>query len=261
MNGITGGESDLWLRPYRSVPRPRLRLICFPHAGGAASAYRSWPRHLPRDVEILAACYPGRERRLDEPAIGRMDRLVDSFVEVLRPLLDRPLALFGHSMGASVAHEVAIRLNDLPQAVLAGLFVSSRVPPHRLDVPVKIEDDDALIKEILRLGHGNAEVFDDPELRELILPAIRADYRVVATYPPGPRAPVPVPVTAYGGTVDPDVSLEDVRGWSAVTSELFDCRVFPGGHFYLERHETQLVQDIAHRLAAFSAVPVPRRAS
>lgn len=257
---ITERQSDVWLRPYRSVRRPRLRLVCFPHAGGAASAFFNWPRHLPDDVEVLAACYPGREGRLDETPIDRMDRLVDAFTETLRPLLDRPLALFGHSMGASVAHEVAIRLNALPEATLAGLFVSSRVPPHRLDDVEDFADDDALIEEVLRLGHGNAEVFDEPELRELILPALRADYRLVAAYPPGPREGIPVPVTAYGGTADPDVSMEDVRGWSEATTGTFDCRVFTGGHFYLEPHETQLVQDIAHRLAAPRTAPLPRKA-
>jgi pyochelin biosynthesis protein PchC len=259
MKGITERRSDLWLRPYRSVRQPRLRLICFPHAGGAASAFRNWPRHLPGDVEVLAACYPGREGRLDEPPIARMDRLVEPLVDVLLPLLDRPLALFGHSMGASVAHEVAIRLNERPDAVLAGLFVSSRVPPHRLEEPEKLEDDEALIEEILRLGHGNAEVFDDPELRDLVLPAIRGDYRIVATYPRGPRDAIPVPVTAYGGTADPDVSMEDVRAWSTATTVTFDCRVFPGGHFYLDRHEMRLVQDIAHRLTEYGPAPVRRR--
>jgi pyochelin biosynthetic protein PchC len=192
-----------------------------------------------------------------------MELLVKPFVEALLHLLDRPVALFGHSMGASVAHELAIRLDELPAAVIVGLFVSGRVPPHRLQPlePAVFEDDEALIREVRKLGHGNAEVFDEPELRELILPAVRADYRLVAAYRPGLRRAISVPVIAYGGAADPDVSVENIHAWSTATSGTFDCRVFPGGHFYLERLEMHLVQDIADRLAALGPAPVARQGS
>ncbi|GAA3219183.1 thioesterase II family protein [Actinocorallia longicatena] len=250
------GESALWLRPYTAAPRARLRLVCFPHAGGAASAFRTWPRHLPGDVELLAACLPGRESRLGERPIDRMDVLVDRLAGAVRPLLDRPVVFFGHSMGASVAHELVLRLDDSPMAPIAGLFVSSRVPPHRLRPlePGRLADDEALMAEVRRLGHDNMALYEDPEIRDLILPAIAADYRVVASYPPGPRAAVSVPVTAYGGDRDPEVGVEDVRAWSAATSGAFEHRVFEGGHFYLRAGEKALVEDIAGRLLTVGMV-------
>jgi pyochelin biosynthetic protein PchC len=249
-------ERALWLRPYTSVRRPRLRLICFPHAGGAASAFRTWPEHLPDDVEVLAACYPGRESRLAEPPIDRMDVLVARFTDTVLPLLDRPVALFGHSMGASVAHELAIRLGRRPEAMIAGLFVSGRVPPHRLRPldPGRLTGEKALLEEIRRLGHENMALYEDPEIRELILPAVMADYRVVASYRPGARETVRTPITAYGGDSDPEVSVEDVRAWSAATSSAFDHRVFPGGHFYLRSQERPVVEDIANRLCTLGTV-------
>jgi pyochelin biosynthetic protein PchC len=257
---MTARPNDLWLRTYREVRRPRLRLVCFPHAGGAASTYRTWPRYLPYDVQLMAACYPGREGRLVEAPIDRMELLVEPFLDALRPLSDVPMALFGHSMGASVAHELTIRLQDVPGAAPVGLFVSGRVPPQLLapSTPTGAEDDDVIVREILRLGHGNAEVFADPELRSLILPAIRADFHLTSTYHPGLRPPLSLPVFAYGGDADPDVTPEDLRLWSTATHGPFTHRIFPGGHFYLERHERVLVGDVADRLTALAPVAVPR---
>lgn len=248
--------SGLWLRPYTSVQRPRLRLVCFPHAGGAASAFRTWPQHLPDDVELLAACYPGRENRLDERPIDRMDVLVECFVEVIRPLLDRPVALFGHSMGATVAHELAIRLDEQPKAPLVGLFISGRVPPHRLRplTPDQIADEESLLEEVRRLGHENLALYEDPEIRHMILPAVAADYRVVASYPPGSRKVISIPVTAYGGDRDPEVSVADMHAWAAATSGAFEHCVFPGGHFYLRAEEKPLVEDISGRLKTLGTV-------
>jgi surfactin synthase thioesterase subunit len=86
---------------------PRLRLFCFPYAGGGASIYRTWPDDLPRDVEVCAIQLPGRERRLSEPPLRSLQKAVEILVGVMRPYLDLPFALFGHSMGALLAYEVA----------------------------------------------------------------------------------------------------------------------------------------------------------
>lgn len=252
-------QRDLWLRVYKPVARPRLRIVCFPHAGGAASTFRTWPEHLPADVELHAVCYPGREGRLIEEPINQMGNLVEPLLAVIQPLLDRPVALFGHSMGASVAHEVALRLDDLPGARVAGLFVSGRLPPHRLPFfdTSGFGDDDTVIAEVLRLGQASAEAFEDLELRELLLPAIRADFDLVSTYRPGARPAIAVPVVAYGGDNDPDVAAADLDEWCTATTTTFHSRIFTGDHFYLKEHEVPLVRDIAARLAAARPVPVP----
>jgi pyochelin biosynthesis protein PchC len=251
MKNMMDRETELWLRPYTSVRQPRVRLICFPHAGGAASAFRTWPQHLPDDVELLAACYPGRENRLGEPPIDQMDVLVERFAQAILPLLDRPVALFGHSMGASVAHELAIRLDERPEARVVGLLISARCPPSLLRRPdhERFPDEQSLIDELRRLGHDNLDLYDDPEFRDLIVPAAWADYRLVGSYHPLSRDRViSAPVTAYSGDQDPEVSVEDMRGWLTATSSSFDLRVFPGSHFYLRAQEPRLVEDIASRL-------------
>jgi pyochelin biosynthesis protein PchC len=242
-------DPSSWFRRYRPVSEPRLRLVCFPHAGGAASAYRAWPPLLPGDVELLAVQYPGRQDRLDERCLTSMDQLADAVAEALAPFLDRPLALFGHSMGASVAHEVALRLERRHGPVLHTLLVSARLPPRHHRSRDSLRDDQALLADVRTLDPANSAILEDPGIREVIFPSIRADYRIIDTYQPSTGLIVSTPVAAYVGNRDPLVSLWQMRAWSDVTKSGFDTVVFPGGHFYLRSHEVSLVGDVARRLA------------
>ena len=242
-----------WLRWFRKVERPRLRLVCFPHAGGAASVFRDWPRWLPGDVDVIGVCYPGRQDRVLEPCIAEMGVLTTQLADVLRCYAGGNLALFGHSMGASVAYEVALRLHQRGAAPLARLFVSGQLPPHRvLPKDLHLRGDDAILAEVRKLGDPTADaVLDDPDLRELVLPAIRADFRLIGTYLPRPVTPLPTPVTAYVGDADEDVPVEALRAWAdATTTGRFGHRVYPGGHFYLLDETEDLVRDVADQLTA-----------
>lgn len=240
-----------WFRSYRRVQAPRLRLVCFAHAGGTASTFRLWHKGLPEDIEVLAVRYPGRQDRLLEDPIEDMDELVDAISAALPPLLTGPLAFFGHSLGASVAHEVAVRLEQRHDHRLTRLFVSAREAPHRLphDETYLLGDDD-LAKELRRLGDADAELADDPELRDLILPAIRADFTLGAKY--GPQSEiraVTAPIDAFVGTGDPDVTAQDMDCWAEITTSDFDRRTFPGNHFYLHQSQTELLRHIGERLS------------
>ncbi|EST31221.1 thioesterase II family protein [Streptomyces roseochromogenus] len=233
-----------WLRTLKPCSRPRLRLVCFPHAGGAASYFVPWAEAVPGDVELLAVCYPGREDRLAEPFAESMEQLAEAIARACAPLADRPLVFFGHSMGASVAYETAARLaaQDRSPALLC---VSARRGPGRSHPARALAhlDDDRLIAEVRALGGTQAEAFDHPELRPLVLPAIRSDYRLLSTYEPRVMT-LPCPVAAYGGTEDVDVPEEAVRAWQDVTRSGFTLRVFPGGHFYLADRARDLVAEV-----------------
>lgn len=221
--------------------------MCFPHAGGSASSYRSWASLLPDDVELLSVQYPGRQDRLAEPCLLTMDQLADAVCTALTSFLDLPVALFGHSMGASLAHEVALRLERAGAAPLA-LLVSARMPPRHHRSRIETWDDQALLADVRILDPDSEAILADPDMRELMLPAIRADYLVADTYRPAPDPIVGVPVVAYGGDRDPYVSVWQLRAWSEITKSSFQMMVFPGSHFYLRLAETELVQDISGRL-------------
>ncbi|MCZ1006991.1 thioesterase II family protein [Streptomyces lydicus] len=208
--------------------------MCAPHAGGTAQAYRTWHAGLPAGIEVIGVQYPGRQDRLGEPVPASMDELVGPVADAVEPSLGEPLALFGHSMGAVVAYEVTLELERRHGQVVDLLAVSgSRAPHHREKHERHALDDAALIEELRRLNDDFTDLLDAPELLELILPAIRADFGVVARYLRTPPLPVRAPLLALGGSSDPDVAAQDLTHWRACAGGAFSTRVMAGGHFYL----------------------------
>ncbi|WP_433112723.1 thioesterase II family protein [Micromonospora sp. CA-246542] len=227
-----------WLSCAAPRPAARLRLVCLPYAGAGGGAYRPWAALLGDDVEVWAAQLPGRERRLADPPLSTMDDLVPPLVDAIAARVPTPFAIFGHSMGGLIGYEVAARLVARGGPVPQRLVVSAARPPrdaaplgtaHRLD-------DAALTRWLHDLGGIPDEVLADSGLLELILPTVRADLSVVASYRPTTVPPLPLPVDAVAAADDPLVSPDDVAGWAACTAAGFSLTVVPGGHLYL--HDT-----------------------
>jgi pyochelin biosynthetic protein PchC len=243
------GDIPRWFRVYRPVSTPRLRLICFPHAGAGATAYRTWSELAPPDVEVVSVCYPGRQDRFLEPFAASVDALATAVATELAPLSGVPMALFGHSMGALVAYEVSVRLERAHAITPRHLFVSGRWAPDRTDSRnMHLLDDDALVAEIHRLGNRDLDVFALAELRELMLPVLRADYRLLSDHRRANLDRISTSITAYSGDRDPGCTPHDAAGWVRATSGSFDLRVFPGDHFYLVPEAEALMADLVQRL-------------
>ncbi|MFF9780502.1 thioesterase II family protein [Streptomyces sp. NPDC013978] len=249
--------AGLWYRCPVSRPAARARLVCFPHGGGSASAYWGWPALLPESVELRAVQYPGHADRIGERLYTDLHAMADAAADALVPLLDRPVALYGHSLGALVAYETALRL------VAAGypptrLTVSGMPPPHRVRAGTVHRATDAeLIVELRRLEGLPDEVLAHPDLLDLVLRTARADYALAETYTRRPGPLPALPITVHRATSDLEVTAEEAAEWACATTADVRHRTFRGGHFHLADEPAPVLLELVDDLV--SDMSAPRR--
>ena len=220
--------------------------------------FRLWPAALPDSLEMLAVQTPGRGSRFHEPAIEDMASLVAQLVPAIEPHLDRPYALFGHSMGAVIAAEVARTLSAKghPEPVLLAVFgPGAPGGPGDLSLP-HVGGDAAVGGGSGRPDGGNPkEVLDNPDVLALLLPALRADVKALETYRPAAhRQPLGCAIAAFGGHSDRLADRRDLEAWRAQTLGSFHLHQFPGGHFYLDAQRRALLTELTRLLSPFLLV-------
>jgi surfactin synthase thioesterase subunit len=231
-------------------------LFCFPYAGVGASAYRLWAAGLPAAIETCAIQLPGRESRLREPPLKRIDAIVAALLPVLRPYLDLPFVFFGHSMGAVVASELAAALEREGGPTPAHLFLSARRAPHLTDPdsPLTGLSDADFVAEIdRRYGGIPPEVMRDQEVLELLLPCLRSDIEALESHQPGTPRRITCPLSVFGGTEDSRATQAQLEAWAAAAASSFRVRMFAGDHFYLNHRRPEVLADIAATLSPLLA--------
>lgn len=238
-----------WALCFKPRASARLRLFCLPYSGGGTMIFREWPDGLPQDVDLWAVKLPGRERRFAEPAIPSISELADRTIAGLGALLDGPYAIFGHSMGALLGFEMARRLRSHPPVKLIASGHSAPQIPREREAPRYDLPHDQFIQELVRLEGTPAEVLENRELLEILLPALRADFQAAETYTYAPGPPLACPIAAYGGSGDAEVSVEQVEAWREQTSGGFVMRIFSGGHFFLHERRAELLEQLGRDLA------------
>jgi medium-chain acyl-[acyl-carrier-protein] hydrolase len=239
-----------WIKCFRSNPQARLRLFCFPYAGGGASVFRSWADQLPNPVEVCAIQLPGREDRHRDALFTDLPSLIATLLPDFVACLDHPFVFFGHSLGALVCFELARQLRQQNHPMPLHLFVAGRRAPQVTDSdpPIHNLPDDRFIAE-LRSYKGTSEVvLQNAELMALFLPILRADFAMNETYVYTTQSPLNCPISAFGGLEDHTVSFENLKAWQAQTTASFDLQMFPGGHFFLKSASNQVLKAISQQL-------------
>lgn len=252
---MTRDESP-WFYTPRSVPEAAFEVLCLPSSGASASSYRGFGELLAPAAEVVAVQLPGRGGRWQEPAVGSIAELVALLVPLLAPRVRRRLVIFGHSFGAVVGFELAHALARGGGPPVALLAVSGRGAPQRAgptpdpDLPRAL-----LVEQLRRLGGTSEAILSDPQILDVVLPPLRADYRLLREwrYTPGP--PLAAPIVAYAGVEDAGAPAEAVRAWAEQTRAGFDFVPLPGGHFYREEGLLEPARDLGRRLSLLARAP------
>lgn len=236
------------------VPRPQasLRLFCFHFAGGDASIFRLWTTQLPASVEVCPIELPGRATRRSEPPITQFPELLEKLAGMVLPFVKQlPFALFGHSFGGITAFELArwLRRNDGPMPTR--LFLSACPALHLRQAPpspiTHLSDTEFLEEVATRFGTPR-EVLTSDDVRDTVLPALRADLSVGESYRYQPEPPLDVPISSFGALQDPEVSQQEAEAWRHQTTADFRLRMFPGNHFFLSAERLRLHKAIVEDL-------------
>jgi surfactin synthase thioesterase subunit len=237
-------------------------LFCFPCAGSSAEAsYLRWRKKLPSLLQIAPVELPGRGSLFEERRHRNFTSLAELLAGQLANRVHHPYVLLGHSLGALLALDMAHRLRDLRRPSPLALIVICCAAPTRRD-DARFADpmsDEELVAELRRLHGTPEEVLSDPDLRRLTLDNLAADFSVCASFRVRARAPLPLPIIAYGGDQD-DVRRDDLMAWESETSGLFDLEMFKGNHFFMRDEEEAFISSLVKKLTGI-AVPRITRAS
>ena len=249
---MIGAESEnSWFVNFASSPDAKIRLFCFHYAGGSSNVFRQWHQYLPRQVQVVPVELPGHGSRLREPLIESLLPLVEKIGEAVKGRLEKPFAFFGHSMGALISFELTrwLRRNDhrLPELLfLAGHSAPDAPETHE---PIHALPDEQFVAKLRALNGTSEEVLNNDELMQLMMPILRADFKVCETYECRPDAPLDRPFVVMGGANDRDVPEEHLRAWKKFTTGEFKLKIFPGDHFFIHSQQPLILQLVSFELS------------
>jgi surfactin synthase thioesterase subunit len=240
-------------RWFAAPPRPRTlaMLFCLPYAGAGTSAFQGWAAALGPDVDVQPVVLPGRQARIAEPP--GID--VAALASALAARADRPYAIYGHSLGARLGFEAVRELRRRGGPLPLRLYVGGCRPPEMAGPPdpyagLSRLGEEELVARLAGLGGMPEALLAEPELLDLVLPAVRADFAWLDGYRYRPEPPLPVPIVAFAGDADPVATPLDMRGWARHTSAGFSLRTEPGDHFFLHPRREPLAAAVRADLLA-----------
>jgi medium-chain acyl-[acyl-carrier-protein] hydrolase len=242
-----------WIVGGRTNPNARCRLFCFPHSGSGASQFAQWRNLLPPVLDICPIQLPGRENRLREAPLTRIQQIAEILAGELNPYLDRPYLLYGYSVGALIAFELARELRRQNVDPAISLFALARPAPHleQTRYPLHQLPDAMFVTELTRRFNGmSPAILQDRELMELLLPTLRADVTALETYVYHQEAPLDCSIRAFGGSLDSTTTEDELRAWRLHTGSSFKLEILPGDHFFIRSNQHSIFQAISEEIGA-----------
>ena len=247
MTACTG--PDAWVLPA-SESEFQIRLFCFPYAGSSAQIFHGWQQELPAEIEVSPVHLPGRGVRVGENPFTELLRLAEVLAAELSPHANKPYALFGHSVGATIAFEVARAFRREGVPLPLHLFVSGCRAPQLSHTSYRSYDLPSadLIGRLRKLNGTPSQILESPVMMEFFLPIIRADLQMIQTYNYSAEAPLSCPISAFGGWQDLEEPPEMISAWCEQTTSSFQWQMFAGDHFFLHSEHDHLLQIISRQL-------------
>ncbi len=241
-------SNSRWLMRFHPNPQSSVRLVCFPHAGGSASYYHPISVRFGAEADVISVQYPGRQDRRHEPCIADVATMADRLAEEISYDPEKPTVYFGHSMGAILAFETALRLQRAGRPGPRSLIASGRrAPSTQRRETVHRRDDEGVIAELHRLGGTDVARLDDDVLK-MAMPSIRADYRAIESYLGTGDSLISSRIVALTGDSDPLTTVPESQAWRLHTEGDFRSAVYPGGHFFIVAHLGAVQREIATEL-------------
>lgn len=245
-------EAAIWLKNYSSTTQARLRLLCLPYVGAGASAYRTWARALPPDIELYALQLPGREARRREEPYTQLEPLIKTLTQIIASLPPLPLALFGHSLGAIIGFELARNLRRQHGINPIHMFVAGQAAPQIQPSEQKIHllPDEEFIQRLREYNGTSEEVLQHMEILQMLLPVMRADFALCENYTYYSDTPLNCPISIFCGSEDNQVSEEDLLAWSSQSAYPVKFHKLKGDHFFMRQEHEELLTTIAQDMNA-----------
>lgn len=247
-----------WFVPLARRPQARLRLFCFPYAGGGSAVFRRWPQTVPDMIEPVAIMLPGREGRYDEPPLRDATELARQLADAIEPELGRPYATFGHSLGTVVSYELVLELARRGLPPPCHMIMSGRGAPHLMRGGRDCDalDDAGFIDELRSMQGTPEEVLRNDELMHMLLPTLRADFAMARNYRRQQPEPLPCGLSVYGGLADQGVGRDTLQAWQAYSGTPITLRMFPGGHFFINEAPQLVLPALVRDLYPFALATV-----
>lgn len=240
-----------WLTDYMQPTHNKLRLFAFPYSGAGTVIYHSWAQYFNQhEIDLIGIQLPGREKRFSEEAITNLPYLVEELLEIIHPLTDVPFAFFGHSMGGLVAFELSRSLRNNAALLPQHLFISGFRSPDMPNPNQELHqlNNIMLLKKVAEYGGTPIAILENSELMALLLPIIRADFKLFETYQYYEDTPLNCPITTFSGKMDSIVKPDYMKNWARQTSARLEHVTYEGKHFFINENKSSIINKIVSQL-------------